>query len=159
MPPAQPTAAALNSFIDRARGALPKAQIENYRTRCIGWNQETSESICRHVRAGEKRGTFSVPWLWAAHPNTKPEIGQFVVLSTYDGVPQALLQVKQLTLTTFKEIDASHTGLDGPLVRDLGVWRGVHTKYWNDLLGPLGKKVEDDMAVVVERFECVYPKP
>jgi len=30
--------------------------------------------------------------------------------------------------------------------------------YWNGLLAPLGKKVDDEMPVIVEKFTCVYPK-
>ncbi|MSO65947.1 MAG: ASCH domain-containing protein [Alphaproteobacteria bacterium] len=158
MPATQPSAAALKSFLAKARAALSGATItDTPRMRCIGWSQETSLSICTHILARDKTGTFSVPWLHAAHPSTKPDIGEWVVFHTYDGEPRALLQTRQLTLLTFGEIDASHTALDGPSVRDLKVWQGIHTKYWNDLLAPLGKKVVADMPVIVERFACVYP--
>ena len=68
------------------------------------------------------------------------------------------LRTVGLELLTFKNIDLSYTALDGPSVRDLEVWRDVHTKHWNTLLGELGKTVEDDMPVIVERFICIYPK-
>jgi uncharacterized protein YhfF len=158
MGPTNPTAAALKTFVDGCHAALPGVRADSYRTRCIGWNRETSESICKHILAREKTGTFSAPWLWAAHPNLKPEIAQFVVFHTFDGTPRALLQTKQLTLLTFKEIDETHTALDGPSVRALDTWRGIHIKYWNSLLGPLGKEVVGEMPVVVERFECLHPK-
>ncbi len=102
---------------------------------------------------------FSLPWLNAVHVETKPDIGNFVILLDYDGDPQALSQTVGLTLVTFGEIDATHTALDGPSVRDLTVWRGIHTNYWNGLLEPLGKKVGDNLPVVVERFVCLPPKP
>ena len=59
------------------------------------------------------------------------------MLSNCDGVPRALLQTVGLELVTFGEIDESHTAIDGPSLRDLEVWRGVHTTYWNGLLEPL----------------------
>ena len=159
MPPTPPTESALDAFLKKCESALPETKIGNsYRTRCIGWNRETSTKICEHVIAGEKTGTFSLPWFYTVHVETKPDIGDFVILLDYDGDPQALLQTVGLTLVTFGEIDATHTALDGPSVRDLAVWRGIHTNYWNGLLEPLGKKVSDAMPVIVERFVCVYPQ-
>ena len=158
MPPTPPTESALDNFLTKCESALPGTNARKaYRTRCIGWNLETSTSICEHVVAGDKTGTFSLPWLHGSLPDTKPDIGQFVVLSNFDGAPQALLRTMALTLVTCKDIDETHTALDGPSVRDLTVWRGIHTTYWNSLLEPLGREVEDDMPVIVERFVCVYP--
>ena len=167
MPATPPTESDLKNFLAECKAALPGTDFSEAggeqgaaspRNRCIGWNLETSETICGLVIAGDKTGTFSLPWLHATHPDTKPGIGDFVVLSNFEGEPRALLQTVALTLLTFGEIDASHTALDGPAVRDLDVWREVHTKYWNGLLEPLGKEVGDKMPVVAERFVCVFPQ-
>lgn len=159
MPAAQPTDAQRKEFLDACVAANPGLGAgPSQRIRCIGWDQETSETIVQLVIAGEKVGTFSLPWLHATNPDLKPEIGEYIIQTTFDGVPKALLQTTALELVTFKDIDESYTALDGPGVRDLKVWQGVHTKHWNGLLEPHGKTVEADMPVVVERFVCVYPK-
>ncbi len=159
MPATPPSPSILDNFLKECQSTLPDADLtQPLRIRCIGWNLETSTTISALVVAGDKTGTFSVPWLWESHPDTKPEIGEYVVLSNFDGEPQALLQVMALELLTFKKIDATHTALDGPSMRDLDVWRGIHTEYWNSLLAPLGRQIEDDMPVVAERFACVYPQ-
>lgn len=157
MPPAPPNESDLKSFLAECGSALPGTDFGEPRTLCIGWNLETSETICALVIAGDKTGTFSLPWLHDALPETKPEIAKYVVLSNYGGVPRALLQTVALTLVRFGEIDESHTAIDGPSVRDLDVWRGIHTKYWNGLLEPFGREVLDEMPVVVERFVCLHP--
>lgn len=159
MPAAQPTDAQRKEFLDACVATNPGLDAgPSQRIRCIGWDQETSETIVQLVIAGEKVGTFSLPWLHATNPDLKPEIGEYIIQTTFDGVPKALLQTTALELVTFKDIDESYTALDGPGVRDLKVWQGVHTKHWNGLLEPHGKTVEADMPVVVERFVCVYPK-
>jgi uncharacterized protein YhfF len=159
MPAAEPTAAQRKEFLDVCAAAIPGLDAgPSQRIRCIGWDQETSETIVQLVIAGEKVGTFSLPWLHATNPDLKPEIGEYIIQTTFDGSPKALLRTVGLELLTYKGIDATYTALDGPAVRDLEVWQGVHTKHWNGLLEPHGKKVEPDMPVVVERFVCVYPK-
>lgn len=159
MPAVQPTESQLNTFLDSCSSQIPSLDAgTTQRVRCIGWDQETSEAIAQLVVDGEKVGTFSLPWLHAQNPELKPEIGEYIIQTTFDGVPKALLRTVGLELLTFKNIDLSYTALDGPSVRDLEVWRDVHTKYWNTLLGELDKTVEDDMPVIVERFICIYPK-
>ncbi len=158
MPATPPSKSSLDQFMQDSNAALPDENgITPARIRCIGWNVETSNSICDHVVAREKIGTFSVPWLHESHPETKPNIGEFVVLADYEGVPRALLQVIALRLVKFKDIDETHTGLDGPSVRALDIWRPMHTKYWNGMLEELGKEVEAEMPVIVEEFVCRYP--
>ena len=159
MPAVQPTESQLNTFLDSCSSQIPSLDAgTTQRVRCIGWDQETSEAIAQLVVDGEKVGTFSLPWLHAQNPELKPEVGEYIIQTTFDGVPKALLRTVGLELLTFKNIDLSYTALDGPSVRDLEVWRDVHTKYWNTLLGELDKTVEDDMPVIVERFICIYPK-
>jgi len=159
MPATAATSAAVKNFLDKARAAVPGAEVpDGLRQRCIGWNSETSNRICEYVIGGEKVGTFSTPWLHKVHPSTKPEIGEYVLLHDYDGAPRALLQTRSLTLMPFKDIDATQTAIDGPGVREIEAWRKVHISYWNGLLEPLGKKVVDEMPVIVERFACVFPK-
>lgn len=159
MPATSPTPAAVKSFLDKARAALPGAEIgDSLRQRCIGFNTASANLICDYVIQGEKVGTFSVPWLHKAHPYMKPEIGEYVLLHNFEGEPRALLHTRSLDLMPFKDVNATHTAIDGPSVRPLEAWRNVHVPYWNGLLAPLGKKVDDEMPVIVEKFTCVYPK-
>ena len=78
MPSTTPSGSSLKSFLAACEAALPGTDFGEPRTRCIGWNLETSDTICRLVIAGDKTGTFSLPWLYAAHPDTKPGIGDYI---------------------------------------------------------------------------------
>jgi len=159
MPAAQPSAADREAFLADAAKAVPGLDAgDDQRVRCTGWDDETSTNICNLIIQGEKTGTFSLPWLHAKNPDSRPQIGEYIIQTTFDGKPQALLQTRALELVTFGDIDASYTALDGPSVRDVEVWRGIHTKHWNGLLEPHGMAVAEDMPVVVEKFACVYPK-
>ena len=159
MPAAPPSAAARKEFLAAAVAAVPGLDPgTDQRIRCTGWDQQTSATIAKLIVDGEKTGTFSLPWLHAKSPGTRPQIGEYIIQTTFDGAPQALLQTVGLELVTFGDIDASYTALDGPGVRDVEVWRGVHTRHWGGQLEPLGMAVAEDMPVVVERFVCVYPK-
>lgn len=58
--------------------------------------------------------------------------------------------------TTFGEISALETRLDGPPVQDPDIWIPLHREYWNGLLDNYGKACTDDMPVLIEPFEFVY---
>ena len=45
---------------------------------------------------------------------------------------------------------------DGPAIREVELWKAIHTDYWNAQLAQCGLKVSDDMPVYVERFELLY---
>ena len=62
-----------------------------------------------------------------------------------------------MQLLNFGDITSEHTALDGPPVRDFNVWKDLHTKYWNSLLLSIGRKVEKDMPVIIEKFLCIFP--
>jgi uncharacterized protein YhfF len=48
------------------------------------------------------------------------------------------------------------TAVDGSPVRDITVWRPLHTAYWGAMLEPYGLAVADDMPVIVEAFELLF---
>lgn len=83
------------------------------------------------------------------HPETKP--GTPVILTGYDGAPQAVVRITDVRATTFGDIGPAETGLDGPPVQDIEVWRPLHRDYWNGLLSQYGKSCTDDMPVLVDR--------
>ena len=145
-------------FVELCDEALPDLDISHdLRMRCIGWNQQISETICQYIIEGEKVGTFALPWLLDQYSKQKPQIGEYIIQLDYKGSPRALVQVVSLHLVPFSEIDAKHTSLDGPPVRELEVWLELHTKYWNSLLEQFGRVVGPDMPVIVERFRCCHP--
>jgi uncharacterized protein YhfF len=89
-------------------------------------------------------------------PITAP--GTPIILTGYDGSPQAVIRITQTRETTFGEIGPEETGLDGPPVQDPEVWIPLHREYWNGLLSKYGKSCTDDMPIIVEPFDVVYFK-
>ena len=67
------------------------------------------------------------------------------------------MRLTQIETVPFGAITEAHTAIDGTPVRDLTVWKPLHTEYWNGMLAPFGITVSDDMPVWVEKFELLYP--
>jgi uncharacterized protein YhfF len=155
--PARPTPAALESFWSAARAAVPAlASVPDYRVRWIGLDAPTTRQIFDLIRARDKTGTFTLPWIAAATGQPAPRAGDCQVLIDYDGTPTLLVRLTRVHEATFGTVTAEDTAVDGSPVRALEVWKPLHTEYWNALLKPFGRAVTPDMPFWVEAFELVY---
>ncbi len=153
--PALPDDAVLDEFWAKAKAAVPDLQ-DDHQVRSIGIDEETTGLILDFINDGTKVGTFSLPWVMEAegHPETKP--GTPIILTGYDGTPEAVVRIGETYNTTFGDISEKETKMDGPPVQDLAVWKPLHRDYWNGLMSNYGKSCTDDMPIIVEPFELVY---
>jgi uncharacterized protein YhfF len=53
----------------------------------------------------------------------------------------------------------AYNAVEGPGARKLEVWQGIHWPYWTRLLEPHGLEPHEDMIIMVEHFDLVYPTP
>ena len=154
-PEQNPDSELLDSFWQQAINAVPEIARE-HQVRSIGIDEETTDLIIELIKTGEKKGTYSLPWLMEAerHPKTSPNTP--IILVSYDGIPKVVVQITGVYETTFGNISLNDTSLDGPPVRDLDVWIPLHTEYWNGLLSKHNLACTSDMPVLVEKFKFIY---
>ena len=74
-----------------------------------------------------------------------------------DGAPHAAIRTDKLTPVAYKDITEDHLTVEGPGARKLEVWQNIHWPYWTSLLEPCGLEPSEDMIVMVEHFELLYP--
>ena len=79
-----------------------------------------------------------------------------IILLSYDGKPELVVQLTEVFETNFSDIDSKVTSIDGPPVRDPDVWIPLHRNYWNGVLKDYGRSCTDDMPVLVEKFKLVF---
>ncbi|MDX2143666.1 MAG: ASCH domain-containing protein [Rhodospirillaceae bacterium] len=155
--PSRPTTAALDAFLAAARAANPSAQIgKDVPVRWIGLDAPTTRQIFDLITARDKTGTFTLPWIVARTGEAAPKAGDDIVLIDFDGTPTLLVRLTKVHAVRFGEIAAADIAVDGSPVRDLAVWKPMHTVYWNALLKPFGLSVSDDMPVWVEAFDLLH---
>lgn len=129
----------------------------DHQVRSIGIDEETTGLIISFIKAGEKVGTFSLPWIMTAENLPMSYKGLPIILLSYDGKPELVVQLTKVFETSFGNIDSEVTSIDGPPVRDPDVWIPLHRNYWNGILKDYGISCTDDMPVLVEKFKLVFP--
>lgn len=156
---ARPDRRALDDFWDAARNSLNKAELpETYEVRWIGLDAESTAEVLDLIRAGDKTGTFTLPWIVARTDQPTPRVGAAIILIDFDGTPALLVRLTEIFEVPFGQITSEHTAIDGSPVRDLGIWKPLHTQYWNALLAPFSLSVSAEMPVWIEKFELLYPE-
>ena len=145
----------IDDYWDQVIQSHPELAVD-HQMRSIGIDEETTGLIIDFIKEGEKVGTFSLPWLMESENIPSSHTGQPIILLSYDGKPEIVVQITKIEETTFGEIDYEVTKIDGPPVRDPEVWIPLHREYWNNILEPYGRACNDDMPVVVEHFKMVY---
>jgi uncharacterized protein YhfF len=151
---AQPDADELDAFWASCSQTHGLANAE-YQVRWIGLDYDSTEDVLQLISAGDKTGTFTQPWIVESTDIPMPASGDCIMLIDYAGHPRLLLQLTDIQQVDFGAITAHHTAVDGTPVRDLAIWKPLHTQYWNDLLAPFGKSVSDDMPVLIEKFNLL----
>jgi len=152
-----PSADAIQAFLDAARAAHPSLDLQNnWEVRWIGLDAQTTKQIFELIRAGDKTGTFTLPWIVERTSRKTPHAGLYLVLVDMDGRPTLLVRISEVRDGIFGQVTAKDTAVDGSPVRDPVVWKALHTEYWNALLEPHGLAVSDDMPFWIEPFELVF---
>lgn len=153
----RPDRAELDAFWQNAVCELPDAALPDvYHVRWIGLDAETTEQIIELIRAADKTGTFTLPWLVERTEQPEPAVGDAIILVDFDGHPRLLVRLTRIERVAFGAITPGHIAIDGTPVRDLAVWKPLHIRYWNALLEPHGLRVGDEMPVWIEDFELLY---
>jgi len=154
----RPDAPALDVFWRNAVGGLAEAGLpDEYEVRWIGLDAQSTADVLDLIREGDKTGTFSLPWIVEQTDLPTPRVGAAIILIDFDGTPALLVRLTEITEVPFGRVTAEHTAIDGSPVRDLAIWKPLHTRYWNALLAPFELKVSDEMPVWIEKFELLYP--
>ena len=150
--PTPPDPAALVAFLADAG----VADGEPVQLRWIGLDADSTQQIFELIRAGDKRGTFTLPWIIERTGSPAPKVGSLLVLVDMAGRPVLLTRVTRVDSAVFGKVEAQHTVIDGSPVRDPAVWKPLHTGYWNALLQPFGLAVSEDMPFWAERFVLLH---
>lgn len=144
-------------FWAQAQRAVP-GLTGSYSTRRLGANAEICERLLALILAGEKTGTFNLPWMHGIEPGTAPITGTLMIYLDFTDTPRALVQQHKPEFLAYDQINASHTACEGKGARDPQAWRDIHWPYWTKMLEPHGLKPTPDMPVCVERFTLLFPR-
>lgn len=121
--------------------------------------QRDADECARLVLAGRKRATAPSLWGLQHRGDPIPAPGALDLVTTWSGDACAIIQTRRVIVRPFSSVPAEHAAAEGEGDGSLAWWRDVHKDYYaRELLGT-PYTPSDEMPVVCQYFDVVYPLP
>ncbi|WP_061996266.1 ASCH domain-containing protein [Clostridium sp. ATCC 25772] len=129
---------------------------KKYTAWCFCADEESANNLADLTREGIKRGTTSLYDLYKLENEELPEVGEYSIITDWDGVAKCLIRNKKVTILPFKDVGKELAAIEGEGDKSLNYWRKVHIDFFTRELKNLEMEFTEDRMVVFEEFEVVY---
>lgn len=123
----------------------------------FGDSKELKDELIELVLDGTKMATTSLFKELELLGEPTPTVGDYNILLDGDNKPRAVMRTIDTRLMKFKDVPEEHAWVEGEDDRTLEAWKEDHTRYWIRVGKRLGFDFHEDMEVILERFEVIYP--
>jgi uncharacterized protein YhfF len=124
----------------------------------FGDSPELADELLGYILGGRKRAATDLVKEMEHYGDPEPEVGAYCIVLDGAGRPAAVTRTVSLRRTTFDDVDEEHAFWEGEDDRTLESYRREHIKYFKRLGKTLGFEFSEDMEVVLERFDLIYPQ-
>lgn len=121
-------------------------------------NEQEANACAQLVLTGKKQATSPSVWELKASGENIPEVGDFNIVTDWDGVAQCIIQTTHVKVVPFNQVSPGHALLEGEGDGSLRYWRQVHWEYYRRVLKDTGYAPTTDMPIVCEQFKVVFPQ-
>lgn len=122
----------------------------------FGATPEQADTLLALVLDGTKTATAGAQWDYEAASEPLPAVGDLSIVLDGRGHPRALIEVRQVDVVPFADVDAEHARLEGEGDLSLQYWREVHRTFFTEH-ATHDQGFSEQMPVVLERFRLLYP--
>lgn len=122
----------------------------------FGDNPALADELGQLVYAGTKTATCGTLWEWEHDGDPLPQVGQLEIVLDGQGKPLCVIEMVEVTLKPYNEVDASFAYAEGEDERTLEAWRREHWKYFSRVLPRIGRVPEETMPLVCQQFRVVF---
>lgn len=129
----------------------------NYSVNQFGDTPALADELGQLVLAGHKTATCSALWEWEAEDSELPQVGTLTVVLDGREQPICIIEATEVQIQPFNQVDARFAHDEGEGDRTLEYWRREHWQYFSRVLPKIGKQPTEEMLLVCERFQVVYP--
>ncbi|MEM7126386.1 MAG: ASCH domain-containing protein [Chloroflexota bacterium] len=130
---------------------------EEYFAEAFGDSPEMTEQLASLILEGTKTATCSALWDYEADDEPLPLVGEKCILLDGKDAPVCIIEITEVEIRPFNQVDARFASDEGEGDRSLGFWRRVHWDFFSRTLAQIGQEPAEDMPLVCERFRVIYP--
>ncbi|MFM6851293.1 MAG: ASCH domain-containing protein [Terrabacter sp.] len=123
----------------------------------FGDSAELADELALLVLHGPKRATAELAQAFVAEGEPMPRVGDRCVVLGGDGRPMAIVRTTDVRVGPLSSVDDRFAWDEGEGDRTRTGWLDAHTRYFNRRCAAMGVSFSEDIGVVFERFELVWP--
>lgn len=120
-------------------------------------NDEISANLlAKLVIVGTKTATASLLWSYQTERSAIPKVGDLSIITLWDETPVCIIQTTEIQVLPFIEVPLSFAYDEGEGDRTLEYWRKVHMVFFTAECASIGRKPDQNIPVVCERFRVAF---
>ena len=123
----------------------------------FGDSAELANELGLLVLHGPKRATAELVQAFVAQDEPLPRVGDRCLVLGGDGRPLAIVRTTDVRVGPLSSVDDRFAWDEGEGDRTRAWWLEAHTRFFNRQCTAMGLTFCDDIGVVFERFELVWP--
>lgn len=121
-------------------------------------NEQDANECAKLVQKGVKRATSDSLLGLQNRKERLPKIGDFTIVTNWDGEAQCIIETTKVRLKPFFSIDEEYARLEGEGDKSLEHWKKVHWDYYSRELAEFDRLPRESMIVVCQEFEIVFKR-
>ena len=123
------------------------------------WDNEQDANECaKLVKAGVKKATSDSLLGLQYRKERLPKIGDYTVVTNWEGKAQCIIETIKVTLKPFFSIDRANAQMEGEGDQTLEHWKKVHWDYYTRELAEFERLPRESMIVVCQEFKKVFER-
>ncbi len=135
-----------------SEGTLPRVSW-------FGDSPQMAAELGQLVREGRKTATASLMWSWEEEGDLLPVAGEREVVIDWAGRPLAVIELTEVSVVPFIDVDARFAEDEGEGDRSLDYWRAAHRSFFERECSRIRRQMTEDAPVVCVRFRLVHAAP
>jgi uncharacterized protein YhfF len=108
------------------------------------------------VRRGVKRASAGLGAAWEADGDPIPQVGDIEIIIDWVGEPLAVVEVTDVRVQRFDEVDEAFARDEGEGDRTLAWWRDAHRRFFSAECARLGIEFSPTLPIVCRRFRLLH---
>ena len=122
-------------------------------------NREDANRLAALVEKGKKKAGSGL-YAWYKEANVDlPKVGTKHIITDFDGSARAIIEIKKVDTIPFNKISEAYAEMDmGTSIEPLKKWKKAHWDFFSSALQESGEKPTEEMLIVCESFETIWPK-
>ncbi|MET3682758.1 uncharacterized protein YhfF [Alkalibacillus flavidus] len=127
-----------------------------YSDEYFGDDKKTARQFLDLVKSGDKTATCALYRMFEYYEESVPDEGSFHVITTFDGQPEAIIQVTDIDIIPFRAVPEDIAEQESGNTKDFDDWYNEYEAIFTRAMESIGETFEDDLPVVCQQFKLVY---